>query len=275
MDKILIEELKIYANHGVFENEKKEGQNFYVTAELSVPLQKAGFSDDLSSTINYADVCRFIVEYTTMNTFDLIERLAEGIATELLNEYKAIQAISLEVRKPEAPVKAHFGSLSVKIERARHKVYIAYGSNMGDSEKYIADARLAIDESPYCKLINESESYRTTPYGKVDQPDFVNGVFEVETYLEPENLLDMLHDIEHAAGRERKEHWGPRTLDLDIILYDNLIMDTEYLIIPHPDMANRDFVMRPLSELAAYLRHPITGRTIKEMADCIQEKYII
>lgn len=275
MDQIIIEELKIYANHGVFDFEKENGQNFYVSACCYLDLQKASLSDDLADTVSYADICDEIEEYTKNNTFDLIETLADRLCVHLLNKYSVISRIVLQVKKPEAPIDKEFENVSVKVSRMRHKAYIAFGSNLGDSESLIMDAKSLIDDEPHCKIVKESSVYRTTAYGVTDQPDFYNGVWEIETFLDPFNLLEFLHKVEHKGGRERKEHWGPRTIDLDIILYDDLVLDSEYLTIPHSDMANRDFVLEPLTEIAGYMRHPLTGKTIKEMCLDIKERHII
>ena len=97
---------------------------------------------------------------------------------------------------------------------------------------------------------------------------------EAETILEPYELLDFLHDLEAKAQRVREQHWGPRTLDLDIIFYDDLVMDEEFLQIPHRDMKNRDFVLVPLAGLAPYKRHPLFHITVEEMVGNLKEHYI-
>ena len=99
------------------------------------------------------------------------------------------------------------------------------------------------------------------------QPDFLNGMIQVKTLLTPWELLELLHQIEQRAGRERLVHWGPRTLDLDIIFYDDWVVDTKELQIPHPDMQNRDFVLKPLAELAPFLRHPLQNKTVRQMLE--------
>lgn len=96
----------------------------------------------------------------------------------------------------------------------------------------------------------------------------------MDTMLEPYELLDVLHDLETKANRVREQHWGPRTLDLDIIFYDDLIMDDKELQIPHKDMANRDFVLRPLAQLAGYKRHPVLNKTVDELVKALNERYI-
>lgn len=116
-----------------------------------------------------------------------------------------------------------------------------------------------------CEVTSISPFIQTAPYGVLDQEDFLNGVLELRTLLTPEELLRELHNIEQAAGRERKQHWGPRTLDLDIIFYDHEIIDTPTLHIPHVDMHRREFVLEPMNQIAPYKRHPVYQKTVQEM----------
>ena len=105
----------------------------------------------------------------------------------------------------------------------------------------------------------------TAPYGGVEQDDFLNGAMKIRTLLTPHELLERLHEIEQEAKRERVVRWGPRTLDLDILLYDDLILDEEELHIPHIEMYKRDFVLKPLCQIAPYARHPVYNRTAAEL----------
>ena len=107
----------------------------------------------------------------------------------------------------------------------------------------------------------------TKPYGVVEQDDFLNGAMEVRTLLTPEELLEELHRIEAEHGRERVLRWGPRTLDLDIIFYDDLISQEDDLCIPHVEMHKRSFVLEPLEEIAPYKRHPGNGKTVRQMLE--------
>ena len=136
---------------------------------------------------------------------------------------------------------------------------------MGDSREHIARALGQLKNSKDIRVEKVSELLETLPYGGVEQNNFVNGMFEIRTLLAPEELLQELHRIEQMEGRERKIHWGPRTLDLDIIFYDDLVYASEDLVIPHVDMENRYFVLKPLSELAPNFRHPITHKTVAQM----------
>ena len=123
----------------------------------------------------------------------------------------------------------------------------------------------ALESHPMIVMGRASEWIVTKAYGGVEQEDFLNGVLEIETLLGPEALLEVLHEIEAAAGRERTVHWGPRTLDLDILFYDKLCYESEDLIIPHPDLENREFVLKPLCTIAPFLRHPATGKTMQAL----------
>lgn len=125
--------------------------------------------------------------------------------------------ISIEIKKPWAPVRLPLKTVSVKIERGWHTAYIALGSNIGDSKMYLDNAVKALNELPTSKVEVVSEYLVTPPYGVTDQPDFLNGCLKLRTLLYPYELLAELNRIEKEAGRERIIHWGPRTLDLDII----------------------------------------------------------
>ena len=264
-DRITIEELEVYAYHGVFPEENEKGQHFYVNATLYTDTRPAGMADDLSLSTNYGEVCQFITEYMQQHTFQLIETVAERTAYEVLQHFPLVQGLDLEIRKPEAPIELPCGRVSVKIYREWHEAYLAVGSNMGDSREHIARALAQLKKNKDIRITKVSELLETLPYGGVEQDNFVNGMFEIRTLLPPEELLRELHRIEQIEGRERKIHWGPRTLDLDIIFYDDLVYSSDDLVIPHIDMENRYFVLKPLSELAPNRRHPITCKTVIQM----------
>ncbi len=138
--------------------------------------------------------------------------------------------------------------------------YIALGANLGDPAATVNAAFAALDRLPHSRLLAKSALYRTAPVGIADQPEFVNAAARLETTLAPEALLDALLDIEQAFGRVRAERNGPRTLDLDILLYDELRLATPRLILPHPRLHLRAFVLQPLAELAPDLALPGRGR---------------
>lgn len=264
-DEIRIEQLEVYAYHGVFPKEKREGQTFLVSAVLYTDTRKAGRSDRLEQSTDYGDVCGFIADWMGENRCNLIETVAEGLSKAILLRYGLISAIDLEIRKPEAPIQQPFGCVSVKIHREWHRVFLSIGSNMGDKRGYIQGALQALKEHPLIFVRRVSDLIVTAPYGGVEQEDFLNGAIEIETLLTPYELLEALHEIEAAAGRVRELRWGPRTLDLDIIFYDKLAYEDDELVIPHQDMENRRFVLEPLKMLAPNYRHPVLGRTVSQL----------
>lgn len=265
MDRIKIENLKVYAYHGVFAEEKKQGQHFYLNAELEVDTRKAGQTDDLTASVHYGEVAMLLHEKMTQQSYDLIERAAEVCAEAVLLKFPLVRSITLEVRKPDAPIPLPFESVSVVINRGWKKAYIALGSNMGDSKAHLDEALEALRSDAHIRVKKVAEYIVTKPYGGVAQDDFVNSAAMIETLYTPMELLDRLHEIEAAHKRERIIHWGPRTLDLDILLYEDAVLDIPELTIPHKDMHNRDFVLKPMAEIAPYEKHPLTGKTMEQM----------
>ena len=147
-----------------------------------------------------------------------------------------------------------------------HTAYVALGSNLGDKEANLRRAlELLIERG--VEIVKTSTFISTEPYGVTDQPQFLNGVCAVRTSLEPLELLHTLLDIEQEMGRVRLRHWGERNIDLDLLLYEDVVMDTPELKLPHPDMQNRDFVLLPLAEIAPELVHPILQKSIEELSN--------
>jgi 2-amino-4-hydroxy-6-hydroxymethyldihydropteridine diphosphokinase len=132
-------------------------------------------------------------------------------------------------------------------------VFIGLGSNLGDRVKNIEEAVRLVREMPGIRVLKQSVLRETKPAGKTDQPDFMNGVLAVETTLEPLSLLDRLQGIERDLGRVRKERWGPRAIDLDILLYGDQQIHEERLIVPHPEINNREFVKTAIQEVKKWL----------------------
>ena len=265
MDKIKIENLEIYAYHGVFPEEKEKGQRFFINATLYTDLRKAGKTDDLTASTHYGEVALLLYEKMTEKSYDLIERAAEVCAEAVLLQFPLVRSITLELRKPEAPIPLPFESVSVVIRRGWKKAYVALGSNIGDSKAHLDGAVEALKADEKVRVLKVADYIVTKPYGGVEQDDFVNSAMAIETLYSPEELLDRLHEIEADHARERIIHWGPRTLDLDILLYENVVMDTPDLIIPHKDMHNREFVLKPMAEIAPYEKHPILGQTMEQL----------
>jgi len=137
--------------------------------------------------------------------------------------------------------------------------YIALGANLGDPAATVRAAFAALANLPHSRLVRSSSLYRTAPVGLTEQPEFINAAAALETTLAPEALLDALFDIEARFGRQRAERNGPRTLDLDLLLYADLELDLPRLTLPHPRLHLRAFVLQPLAEIAPELRLPRRG----------------
>lgn len=272
MDSIRIEDLEVYAGHGVFSEETRNGQMFLVCAELYMDLHPAGKADELTLSTHYGEVCQLINSYLRKHTFQLIEAAAEQLAREVLLKFPLIRKLSLELKKPHAPIGLPFSCVSVKMERGWKKAYLGIGSNMGDCKTHIEKALKCLEMNEEIRKVRSSQLIWTKPYGGVEQEDFLNGAIELETLLTPYELLDFLHELEREAGRERKIHWGPRTLDLDILFYEDFVSDDPKLTVPHPDMENRLFVLEPLMELCPYYVNQINGKSVTQMLRQLQEQ---
>ena len=146
--------------------------------------------------------------------------------------------------------------------------YIGLGSNLDNPESQVKTAIEALAGLSQIRLQDHSSLYRSAPMGPQDQPDYVNAVVKLSTGLEPEALLDKLQGIERAQGRVRTQRWGPRTLDLDILLYGQCVVATERLKIPHPGIAERSFVLYPLAEINGQLEIPGLGRVQSLLEQC-------
>lgn len=144
------------------------------------------------------------------------------------------------------------------------RVFLSLGSNLGDRGANLQKALVDL-ELWGVSVFRSSSMYVTDPFGKKDQPDFYNLAVEVTTDRSPEDLLTAIHAIERSFGRERKEKWGPRTIDIDILFYGDKVMDDPALTIPHPHLAARKFVLVPLHEIASKFVHPILKKTVGEL----------
>ncbi|MDX8395294.1 MAG: 2-amino-4-hydroxy-6-hydroxymethyldihydropteridine diphosphokinase [Mariprofundaceae bacterium] len=141
---------------------------------------------------------------------------------------------------------------------------IALGGNLGDVQDNFIAARDDLMTSG-CILLQSSKIYQTSPIGPAEQPDYLNAVIEIQTSLSPEQLLAGLHNIENNHGRIRKEHWGARTLDLDLLDYENTITHSATLTLPHPRIQERNFVLRPLCDINPNWQHPLLKQSAQEL----------
>lgn len=264
-EQIFIRNLEVFGHHGVYEQEREQGQIFTVSLVCDVDMRLAVSSDNLDDTINYGMLCYYIRDFFQEHTYQLLEAVAGELCSRLLWDFPALLGVTLEVGKPDAPIQMDFQNVGVRMERRWRRAALSLGSNMGDRKDFLLQGIMGLKSTPQIRRVRESDIYLTAPYGYERQDDFFNMAVTLETFLEPAELLERLHQIEQSAGRERGIHWGPRTLDIDILLYEDLITCEESLMIPHADMCNRMFVLQPLAQIAPGWVHPLARKRIAEL----------
>lgn len=272
MDKIRIKDLEVYANHGVFPEENQLGQKFLVSIVLYTDTREAGMQDILGKSIHYGEICHSIQDFMKKNTFKLIETVAEKLAEHLLLNTNHLKGIRVEIKKPWAPVGLPLDTVSVEITRFWNTAYIGIGSNIGDREEYLNQGITFLTKEKRIRLVQSADYLRTKPYGYLEQEDFLNGCLEISTILPPLELLDFMQAAEKEAGRERTIHWGPRTLDMDLLLYEGQVLHHKRLILPHPEMHLRQFVLKPFCQIAPYVNHPIINKRIFELQQELERR---
>ena len=231
MDKITLSRMEFEGHTGCFDFEKKDGQKFIVSLDIFMDRIRGCYTDDLADTADYS-------------------KIAQKIADGILKTDSRIEKVIVTVSKPEAPVKGIFETMEVTIERNKKEfVILSLGSNLGNREENILAAEEALKALPGVEGFRQASIYETEPVGLEEQPYFLNTCVGFYTDIGPFELLDKIHVIENDLLRKRDVHWGPRTIDIDIIFYgDKVIMKPE-LTIPHPRWYLRSFVTVPLREL--------------------------
>lgn len=254
-DRIDISGLRAITIVGALPHEREIPQPLQIDLSLEVDLRDAGGSDELGDTVHYGLVADRVVAVVEESKDILLERLVARIADEVLS-FDRVDAIEVELTKLRPPLAVDASTTSVRIRRTRadadmpaHTVntaYVALGSNLGDRESFLRLGVLGLGH-----VTAMSSVYETDPVGGPDdQGPYLNMVVELETSLDPFALLRRCQRIESEAMRQRSVHWGPRTLDVDIIQFGDIRVDSEDLVVPHPRFAERRFVLEPLAEIA-------------------------
>lgn len=272
MDKIYINNLEFIGFHGVFPEEKKLGQKFLVSLELTVDTREAGKTGDLTKSVHYGLVAQDVEKLFLEKSIDLIETCAENIAEMVLKKYELVKEVKVIVKKPWAPLQMHFENVAVEITRKWHRVYLSLGSNIGNKRKNLLEAIRKIGELENTKVVKSSTILETEPFGYLEQDNFLNACLEVKTLMTAQEFLKEILQIELDMGRVREIKWGPRIIDIDILFYDKEIIEEDNLAVPHPWICEREFVLDPLSEIAPNYIHPLEKKTITMLARKLKER---
>lgn len=272
MDKIIIENFELIAEHGVFKEEKFLGQKFIISLEMTTDTREAGKTGNLNASTHYGVVADDVEKLFTSKSFDLIETCAEKIAEMILLKYPLISEVKVTVKKPWAPIRKHFDFVAVEITRKWHIAYLSLGTNMGDKKKNLLKAIEKIENLENTKVTSQSTILETEPFGYVEQDMFLNSCIEIKTLFTPQELLEKLLKIELEMGRVRTIKWGPRIIDIDILFFDDEIIQDKNLAVPHPWICERMFVLEPLSEIAPNLVHPLERKTVATLKRILEKE---
>ncbi|WP_245861274.1 2-amino-4-hydroxy-6-hydroxymethyldihydropteridine diphosphokinase [Compostimonas suwonensis] len=269
-DSITLTGLRVHANHGLYDFERQNGQDFVVDVTAWLSLLAAGSTDDIASTVHYGELAVEIHDAVAGEPVDLIETLAERVARTVL-AHDPVERVRVTVHKPDAPISVPFEDVAVTIVRPRSEhAVLALGSNLGDREATLRAAVNDLDAVPGITVDAFSPLYETDavrPDGvDPDAPAYLNAVALVHTSLTPHELLAATGAIELAHGRVRDVHWGDRTLDIDIVSYGSLRSSDETLTLPHPRAAERDFVLVPWLDVDLRAAIPGVGSVARLVA---------
>jgi dihydroneopterin aldolase/2-amino-4-hydroxy-6-hydroxymethyldihydropteridine diphosphokinase len=254
-DQIEINGLRVVTIVGALPHEREIPQPLEIDLAFDVDLHDAGVTDELGDTVHYGLVADRVVAVVEESKDILLERLVSRIADEVL-AFDRVEAVEVKLTKVRPPLAVDAVNTAVRIRRTRaeaqmpphtiHTAYVALGSNLGDRESF-----LRIGVRGLGNVTAMSNVYETDPVGGPDdQGPYLNMVVQVETSLDPFALLRRCQRIEAEAMRQRIVHWGPRTLDVDIVQFDDIALESDELSIPHPRFGERRFVLAPLADIA-------------------------
>ncbi len=277
MDRIHITDLALRTIIGLNPEERRKPQDVLITITLEADLGPAGTSDAVDDTVNYRTLTKRVIRLVEASRFYLVEKLAQEIAWLALEDER-VQRVQVRVEKPGALRFAR--SVGVELGRSRadlpprHHAFITLGSNLSPELNLRAAVRLLAGQ---CAVLDVSPVYETEPVGTQPQPRYLNAAVRVATPLTAEQLkTEVLTPIENALHRQRSaDKFAPRTIDLDIALFDTAVLQLGHRAIPDPDILRYAHVAVPLADLAPDYRHPVTGQTLREIADALPKTGLV
>ena len=253
-DRIELRGLRALGHHGALPGEQDQPQPFEIDLDIEADLGRAGETDALADTVDYGAIAAAATGVVGGERWKLLERIAQRIADEVLAADHRVSAVAVTVRKLRPPVPVDLSSAGVRVTRssvARRRAFLGLGANLGDRAQALRDAVAGLPD-----VVAVSPVYETEPVGGPDgQPPYLNLVVELSTARSPRDLLDLAHRLEAAAGRDRRREvrFGPRPLDVDVLWVEGVRVDDADLVVPHPRLFERRFVLAPLAELAPEL----------------------
>lgn len=234
-----------------------KGKDIEITLDLNI--RGSGLNNE-----NLKDLLQ-IIKKKSMEIFNHMDDYGESLIYDLLLSYDHIDLVKLEIREENA-----LGFFTYTFGRKRQRAYIGIGSNMGDRLNNIERSMEEMGNVSGIKIVRKSQIIETKAWGLEDQDNFLNCVVEIETILRPQELLSTLNGIEGKLKRNRIKKWGPRTIDLDILLFGREVIYEDNLIVPHPYLHKREFVLESLNELSPHFIHPILDRSMGELLDSLK-----
>jgi dihydroneopterin aldolase/2-amino-4-hydroxy-6-hydroxymethyldihydropteridine diphosphokinase len=279
MFRIIIKDLNLFGYHGVKESEKKDGQNFRFNIEILINKGSFLNDDSIENTLNYSEVIKLVKDINSNRRFNLLETLSQEIANRIMRMSFLIEKVSVKIEKTSPPIKENIESVGVeyildrkslesggegKLESSEVDVYMSLGSNIGNRENNLRKAVDLIGRSPNINIIKVSSIYETEPMYFKDQDSFYNIVLQAQVNgkVSPFEIMGFLKGIEYGFGRKRSEkRYGPRIIDIDLLYYGEMVIESNFFTVPHPGIEERKFVLVPLSEIAP--EFIIKGENIK------------
>lgn len=281
MFRIIIKNLNLFGYHGVKESEKKDGQNFRFNIEIFINKGSFLNDDSIENTLNYSEVIKLIKRINSSERFNLLETFSQTVAEDIMKISPLVDKVIVRIEKTSPPIKENLESVGVEyvLDRKREEkdksknkkvdVFLSLGSNVGDRENNLRKAVDLISSNPNINVVKVSSIYETEPMYLKDQNSFYNVVLQAHTGIElgPFEMMGFLKGIEFGFGRKKDIKYGPRIIDIDLLYYGEMVIESDFLTLPHPGIEERKFVLAPLSEIAPELK--IKSRNIgKFIADC-------
>jgi len=267
-DRIFVSNLCIVGRHGVNEEERILGQRFFLDIDVRTDARRASENDDYKKAICYGTLCEIAQKVSDDGPYLLIETFSERVIAAILDRFPTAMAVTVRIRKPGAPIDASFDTVGVELTRKRQqRVAFSLGSNVGEKSSQIRAALAFMEAVDGIEIQKVSSFYKTAPWGKEDQDWFVNAAAIGQTSLTPHEVLRACKEVEVQLGRTPGERWGPRLIDIDILYLGDEKITTPPLCLPHAEMFNRAFVIKPLAEIAAEVE--VSGQLIGDVLDSL------